>query len=206
MGELKKLSKKCFDWLNEKPRTQWSRSAFRSICKSDMFVNNHSEATDRAAGCERPVKTRTKNTNKTLAGNNNGANEASRSETLGNQNAGNEAGRSENVGNQTAGNEAGRSQNVGNQTAGNEAGRSETVVDNQSSGTAKNVPTRTDNVGSQGDILSKKPRQYKKNTPLGIQPQRVNSKGKGTTTTLANIEATRRQMQAKLRENPVWKM
>ncbi|KAK1381646.1 hypothetical protein POM88_019381 [Heracleum sosnowskyi] len=124
-------------------------------------------ATDRAAGCERPVKTRTKNTNKTLAGNNNGANEASRSETLGNQNAGNEAGRSENVGNQTAGNEAGRSQNVGNQTAGNEAGRSETVVGNQSSGTAKNVPTRTDNAGSQGGILSKKPRQYKKNTPLG---------------------------------------
>ncbi|KAK1390920.1 hypothetical protein POM88_019098 [Heracleum sosnowskyi] len=124
------------------------------------------EATDRAVGCERPVKTRTKNTNKTLAGNNNGANEASRSETLGNQNVGNEAGRSENVGNQTAGNEAGRSQNVGNQTAGNEAGMSETVVGNQSSGTAKNVPTRTDNAGSQGGILSKKPRQYKKNTPL----------------------------------------
>ncbi|KAK1355576.1 hypothetical protein POM88_048832 [Heracleum sosnowskyi] len=118
-------------------------------------------ATDRAAGCERPVKTRTKNTNK------NAGNEDGRSETLGNQNAGNEAGRSENVGNQTAGNEAGRSQNVGNQTAGNEAGRSETVVGNQSSGTPKNVPTRTDNAGSQGGILSKKPRQYKKNTPLG---------------------------------------
>ncbi|KAK1399555.1 hypothetical protein POM88_009418 [Heracleum sosnowskyi] len=109
------------------------------------------EAADRAAGCERPVKTRTKNSNKTLAGNNNGANEAGRSETLGNQ---------------TAGNEAGRSEAVGNQTAGNEAGMSETVG-NQSSRTPKNVPTRTGNTGSQGGILSKKPRQYKKNTPLG---------------------------------------
>ncbi|XP_074352824.1 uncharacterized protein LOC141691975 [Apium graveolens] len=43
MEEMKKLSKKCFNWLSEKPRSQWSRSAFRPFCKSDMFVNNHSE-------------------------------------------------------------------------------------------------------------------------------------------------------------------
>lgn len=27
----------------EKPRSQWSRSAFRMLCKSDIFVNNHCE-------------------------------------------------------------------------------------------------------------------------------------------------------------------
>nr|XP_017239829.1 PREDICTED: uncharacterized protein LOC108212616 [Daucus carota subsp. sativus] len=34
MEELKKLSKKCYDWLNEKPRSRWSRSAFRAIDQS----------------------------------------------------------------------------------------------------------------------------------------------------------------------------
>ncbi|XP_074337085.1 uncharacterized protein LOC141674263 [Apium graveolens] len=37
------LSRKCFEWLSEKPRSQWSRSAFRNLCRSYMFVNNHCE-------------------------------------------------------------------------------------------------------------------------------------------------------------------
>ncbi|XP_074356565.1 uncharacterized protein LOC141696302 [Apium graveolens] len=37
MDELQKLSKKCYDWLSEKPRTQWSRSAFRLTPKSDQI-------------------------------------------------------------------------------------------------------------------------------------------------------------------------
>ncbi|KAK1366744.1 hypothetical protein POM88_042305 [Heracleum sosnowskyi] len=69
---------------------------------------------------------------------------------MGNNNGANEAGRSETLGNQTAGNEAVRSETVRNQTVGNEAGRSETVG-NQSSGTPKNVLTRTGNAGSQHD-------------------------------------------------------
>ncbi|XP_074383321.1 uncharacterized protein LOC141724920 [Apium graveolens] len=36
MDELQKLSKKCYDWLSEKPRTQWNRSAFRLTPKSDQ--------------------------------------------------------------------------------------------------------------------------------------------------------------------------
>ncbi|XP_074364979.1 uncharacterized protein LOC141706040 [Apium graveolens] len=43
MDELQKLSKTCYDWLSEKPRTQWSRSAFRLTPKSDQFVNNQCE-------------------------------------------------------------------------------------------------------------------------------------------------------------------
>ncbi|KAL8131831.1 hypothetical protein AgCh_007664 [Apium graveolens] len=42
MSELKKLSKKCYDWLIEKPMS-WSRAAFRTTFSSDMFVNNHCE-------------------------------------------------------------------------------------------------------------------------------------------------------------------
>ncbi|KAL8116030.1 hypothetical protein AgCh_022497 [Apium graveolens] len=43
MSELKKLSKKCYDWLIEKPMSQWSRAAFRTTYSSYMFVNNHCE-------------------------------------------------------------------------------------------------------------------------------------------------------------------
>ena len=38
-----KLSLKCWEWLNDKPKEQWSRSGFRTTCKSDIFVNNHCE-------------------------------------------------------------------------------------------------------------------------------------------------------------------
>ncbi|XP_074361445.1 uncharacterized protein LOC141701712 [Apium graveolens] len=37
------LSRKCFEWLSEKPRSQWYQSAFGNLCRSDMFVNNHCE-------------------------------------------------------------------------------------------------------------------------------------------------------------------
>lgn len=30
-------------WLMDKPKSQWTRSAFRTTSKSDMFVNNHCE-------------------------------------------------------------------------------------------------------------------------------------------------------------------
>ncbi|XP_074342630.1 uncharacterized protein LOC141680252 [Apium graveolens] len=43
MDALKKLSKKAYDWLMEKPRSQWTRSAFPNTCMSDMFVKNHCE-------------------------------------------------------------------------------------------------------------------------------------------------------------------
>ncbi|WOG93543.1 hypothetical protein DCAR_0312829 [Daucus carota subsp. sativus] len=50
------------------------------------------------------------------------------------------------------------------------------------------------------------PRDKVLNTPLGIQPQKFSSKNQGTTTSRQNIEERRRAMQAKLRENPVWKI
>lgn len=64
------------------------------------------------------------------------------------------------------------------------------------------------NEGSQGGVLKKKKPQPKvNNTPLGIQPQQPFNKGdKVTTTTMGNIEAKRREMQAKLRNNPTWKI
>ena len=37
------LSKKCYDWLLEKPKAQWTRSDFGMICKYDQFVNNQCE-------------------------------------------------------------------------------------------------------------------------------------------------------------------
>ncbi|XP_074375311.1 uncharacterized protein LOC141717097 [Apium graveolens] len=43
MNEIKEISPKCYDWLMQKPREQWSRSAFRTTSSSDMFVNNHCE-------------------------------------------------------------------------------------------------------------------------------------------------------------------
>ncbi|XP_074323900.1 uncharacterized protein LOC141660801 [Apium graveolens] len=39
----RQMSKTCFDWLEAKPRSQWSRSGFRDVCKSDVFVNNNCE-------------------------------------------------------------------------------------------------------------------------------------------------------------------
>ncbi|XP_074327925.1 uncharacterized protein LOC141665838 [Apium graveolens] len=50
MDELQKLSKKCYDWLSEKPKTQWSRSAFRLTPKSDQFVNNQCEVFNSTIG------------------------------------------------------------------------------------------------------------------------------------------------------------
>ncbi|XP_074342048.1 uncharacterized protein LOC141679444 [Apium graveolens] len=40
MEELKKLSKKCYAWLMERPRSQWSRSAFLTTCLSDKEGQN----------------------------------------------------------------------------------------------------------------------------------------------------------------------
>lgn len=63
------------------------------------------------------------------------------------------------------------------------------------------------NDGSQGGVFrQKKPATKVKNTPHGIQPRPTNSKNKVTTTSRENIEARRREMQSKLRENPVWKI
>ncbi|KAL6524382.1 hypothetical protein OROHE_016053 [Orobanche hederae] len=62
--------------------------------------------------------------------------------------------------------------------------------------------------GTQGGVFRKKQPITKvvENTPLGIQPQKTNTKGQGTATTMENIEARRRAMQANLRKNPVWKI
>ncbi|XP_074368731.1 uncharacterized protein LOC141708819 [Apium graveolens] len=43
MDKMKEVSRKCYEWLNQKPRQQWTRSAFRTTPCSDMFVNNHCE-------------------------------------------------------------------------------------------------------------------------------------------------------------------
>lgn len=42
------MSKACYDWLKAKPRSQWSRSGFRDVCKSDVFVNNNCESFNNA--------------------------------------------------------------------------------------------------------------------------------------------------------------
>ena len=63
------------------------------------------------------------------------------------------------------------------------------------------VPRVNDN--SQGGVFKKQKLQPKvKNTPHGIQPSPTTSMNKVTT----NIEARIREMQAKLRDNPVWKI
>ena len=41
--DVEQIASKCHEWLMAKPRTQWSRSAFRTHAHSDMFVNNHCE-------------------------------------------------------------------------------------------------------------------------------------------------------------------
>ncbi|XP_074322985.1 uncharacterized protein LOC141659942 [Apium graveolens] len=43
MENLKKLHLKAYTWLAQKPSSQWSRCAFRDICKCDTFVNNNCE-------------------------------------------------------------------------------------------------------------------------------------------------------------------
>lgn len=43
MNKMKEVGKKCYDWLMDKPKQQWSRSGFRINSSSDMFVNNHCE-------------------------------------------------------------------------------------------------------------------------------------------------------------------
>ncbi|KAK8646817.1 hypothetical protein V6N13_120587 [Hibiscus sabdariffa] len=43
MSELKTISPDAFNWLKEKDPSQWSKSHFRTLCKSDMLLNNFSE-------------------------------------------------------------------------------------------------------------------------------------------------------------------
>lgn len=43
MDKMNEVSSKCYDWLMQKPRGQWSSFAFRTTPYSDMFVNNHCE-------------------------------------------------------------------------------------------------------------------------------------------------------------------
>ncbi|KAL2226675.1 UNVERIFIED_CONTAM: hypothetical protein Sindi_2026200 [Sesamum indicum] len=40
MEEIKKLDEKAFDWLNEKPPSEWSKSHFTELPKCDMLLNN----------------------------------------------------------------------------------------------------------------------------------------------------------------------
>lgn len=44
------MSKRCYDSIMEKPRSQWLRSSFFTICMSDMFENNHYEVFDNSIG------------------------------------------------------------------------------------------------------------------------------------------------------------
>lgn len=61
--------------------------------------------------------------------------------------------------------------------------------------------------GSQGGVFGQKRIQTKvKNTPHGIQPKANNSKNNPTMTSRENIMKRRREMQSKLKENPVWKI
>lgn len=39
---------KAYEWVASKSRSQWTRSAFRDVCKSDMFVNNNCEVFNNA--------------------------------------------------------------------------------------------------------------------------------------------------------------
>ncbi|XP_074351338.1 uncharacterized protein LOC141690432 [Apium graveolens] len=48
MGALKKLAPRAYEWLAAKPKSQWTRSAFREVCKSDMFFNNNCEVFNHA--------------------------------------------------------------------------------------------------------------------------------------------------------------
>ncbi|XP_074346689.1 uncharacterized protein LOC141685495 [Apium graveolens] len=48
MDILKQISNKAYNWLSEKPRSQWTRTGFKELCKSDMFVNNNCEVFNHA--------------------------------------------------------------------------------------------------------------------------------------------------------------
>lgn len=43
MNKMKEIASKCHEWLMAKPKSQWTRSAFKTFVHSDMFVNNHCE-------------------------------------------------------------------------------------------------------------------------------------------------------------------
>ncbi|XP_074326636.1 uncharacterized protein LOC141664577 [Apium graveolens] len=43
MNKMKEIAPKCHDWLMAKSKTQWTRSTFRTLVHSDIFVNNHCE-------------------------------------------------------------------------------------------------------------------------------------------------------------------
>ncbi|XP_011093261.1 uncharacterized protein LOC105173270 [Sesamum indicum] len=44
MEEIKKLDEKAFDWLKEKPPSEWSKSHFTELPKCDMLLNNYCES------------------------------------------------------------------------------------------------------------------------------------------------------------------
>ena len=43
MDKMKEVSRKCYDWLMQNARGQWSKYAFRTTPCIDMFINNHCE-------------------------------------------------------------------------------------------------------------------------------------------------------------------
>lgn len=93
----------------------------------------------------------------------------------------------------------------GNVSAGNESGSVENPRPNKE---ATKATTTKQSEGTQGGVFNKSlPATKVLNTPLGIQPKKNTPiGGKGTTTSRENIEATRRAMQDKLKQNPVWKI
>lgn len=40
---VKQIAPKYYEWLMAKPLSQWTRSSFKTLVHSDMFVNNHCE-------------------------------------------------------------------------------------------------------------------------------------------------------------------
>lgn len=68
------------------------------------------------------------------------------------------------------------------------------------------LPKLTDQTSSQGGVFTRnKAQPMVRNTPLGIQPKQSVSQNKSVTTREEIIQR-RREMQSKLRNNPVWKI
>ncbi|CAN1320299.1 hypothetical protein LINPERPRIM_LOCUS31635 [Linum perenne] len=47
MNQLRVCNQPAYQWLIGKPFSQWSRSYFKTLCKSDLLLNNHYESWNR---------------------------------------------------------------------------------------------------------------------------------------------------------------
>ncbi|XP_074351778.1 uncharacterized protein LOC141690919 [Apium graveolens] len=230
------LSRKCFEWLSEKPRSQCSRSAFKNLCRSDMFVNNHCEVFNNTIRKYRDlpiifmlkvihtnvmvrIKKRRDKILNIYALNPVCPNAMRRLNKATYQSKGCHVIWS-----------GGARYLVTMSTGGYEmvvdleahtcackkwdlsggttsAAANVNISGGTTNGALSGVSENTIVEGTQVGVLHNMTTRAKvQKTPLNIEAHQTNVQGQGTTTTRAHIEARRRQMEAYLSKHPVWKI